>query len=82
MLNGTMDLNKDFKKFKCIKFQTDKYINRSYIVLFHEGSSIIEAVLLKKKIINIDGKSLLLLQRLILIIENQLLTLWQRLLQI
>ena len=56
--NNLSENNKDFKKFKCIKFQTDKYINRSYIVLFHEGSSIIEAVLLKKKIINIDGKSL------------------------
>ena len=47
--NNLSENNKDFKKFKCIKFQTDKYINRSYIVLFHEGSSIIEAVLLKKK---------------------------------
>ena len=56
--NNESEFKKDFKEFKCVKYQTDKYINQSFLVLFHEGSSIIEAILLKKKIINIDGKSL------------------------
>ena len=33
-------------------------ISEAFIVLFHEGSSIIQAVYLKKKIINLHGKYL------------------------
>ena len=53
-----LKITKILKNLNVLKFQTDKYINRSYIVLFHEGSSIIEAITTEKKIINIDGKSL------------------------
>jgi len=50
--------NNDFKQFKCDKFKTEEYISNSFIVLFHESSSIIQAILLKKKIINLQGKTL------------------------
>jgi len=46
---------KDFKNFKCVKFQTEKYITNAFLVLFHEGSSIVQAILLKKKIISLQG---------------------------
>ena len=46
---------KDYKNFKCIKFQTEKYINRAFLVLFFESSSIIQAVYLKKKILSLQG---------------------------
>jgi hypothetical protein len=46
---------KDYKNFKCAKFQTEKYINRAFLVLFFESSSIIQAVYLKKKILSLQG---------------------------
>lgn len=48
----------DFPNFKCVKFQTQNYVQKAFIVLFHEGSSIIQAILLKKKIICLNGKIL------------------------
>lgn len=48
----------DFRDLKCVKFETEKNINKAFIVLYHEGSSIIQAILLKKNILNIYGKYL------------------------
>ena len=48
----------DFKDLKCIKFQTEKYISQAFIIFFHEGSSIIQGIVQKKKIINLHGKIL------------------------
>lgn len=39
----------DFPNLKCVKFQTEDYVKKAFIILFHEGSSIIQAILLKKK---------------------------------
>jgi len=46
---------KDFKNFKCVKFQTERYINKAFLVLFFESSSIIQAIYLKKKILSLQG---------------------------
>ena len=48
----------DFKDLKCIKFETEKYISEAYLVVFHEGSSIVQAVVQKKRIINLYGEIL------------------------
>lgn len=50
--------NNDFLKFKCVKFKTEEYINKAFIVLFHESSTIVQAILLKKKIISLQGNIL------------------------
>ena len=50
--------NNDFNDFKCIKYKTEEYISKAYIVVFHEGSSIIQAIVSKKKIINLYGEIL------------------------
>ena len=49
---------KDFKDFKCVKFETEKFVSRAFLTVFHEGSNIVQAILLKKKIINLYGKLL------------------------
>tara|TARA_B100000029_G_scaffold459237_1_gene489215 strand:+ start:3227 stop:4438 length:1212 start_codon:yes stop_codon:yes gene_type:complete len=46
---------KDYKGFKCFKYKTEKFIAQSSHVVFLESSSIVQAVLLKKKIITIHG---------------------------
>lgn len=48
----------DFKDLKCIKFQTEKYMSQAFLIFFHEGSSIIQGIVQKKKIINLHGKIL------------------------
>ncbi len=48
----------DFKDLKCIKFETERYISEAFIIFFHEGSSIIQGIVQKKKIINLHGKIL------------------------
>ena len=51
--------NKNFlklrKKFKCVLRQTEKYIYKADVVVFFESSTIINAILLKKKIINLNS---------------------------
>ena len=42
---------KELNRFKMYKYQTEKYIFNSYILLFHDSSSIFSGILLKKKII-------------------------------
>ncbi len=56
--NNISEIRKDFRNFKCVKFKTENMIRDAFIVLYHEGSSIIQAILLKKKIINLYGKYL------------------------
>ena len=43
------------KRFKVVKYETEKFVSSAYIVVFHESSSIIQAILLKKKIITFTG---------------------------
>ena len=43
------------KKFKCVLRQTEKYIYKADVVVFFESSTIINAILLKKKIINLNS---------------------------
>jgi hypothetical protein len=50
--------NNDFGSLQCVKYQTEEYIKKAFIVLFHEGSSIVQAILLKKNIISLQGKIL------------------------
>jgi len=50
--------NKDYGKFECVKYQTEKFISKAFIVLYHEGSSVIQAILQKKNIINLHGNYL------------------------
>ena len=60
-LHPTSDLKKykkNIKKIKIIKYQTEKYINDAYLVLFHSSSSIIGALIKKKRIINLKSLSM------------------------
>lgn len=42
-------------KYKTTMYETEKYISNAFMVIFHEGSSIVQAILLKKKIITVYG---------------------------
>lgn len=46
---------KELKGFKMFKYQTEKYILNSYILLFHDSSSIFNGILQKKKIIHLKS---------------------------
>ena len=52
------NFNKIKKSFKCIKFETEEYIKKSYLCLFISSLSINIAILLKKNIIIINSKFL------------------------
>ena len=56
--NELAEKNNDYGKFDCIKYKTDEYIRKAFIVVFHESSSIIQAIMLKKRIICLEGKLL------------------------
>ncbi len=56
--NDISIIRKDFKDFTCIKFETEKYVSQGLIIIYHEGSSILQGFVQKKKIINIHGKIL------------------------
>lgn len=49
---------KELSGFKMYKYQTEKYILNSYLLLFHDTSSIFSGILLKKKIINLKSNSM------------------------
>ena len=49
---------KHFRKFEIFKYQTSENIRQAFIVVFHESSSIIDAILLKKKIISLKSDAL------------------------
>ena len=55
--NNFSEKNNDFKGFKTIKFQTVEYMNKADVIVFHEGSSIIQGLAMKK-IINLQGSFL------------------------
>ena len=48
----------NLKKFKVIKYRTQEYIKNSFIVIFHESSSVANAIFLKKRIICASSKTL------------------------
>ena len=49
--NKDKTIYKSLKNFKIVKYKTSEFIKDSHIVLFHESSPIMDAVILKKKII-------------------------------
>ena len=44
---------KIFKNFRVFQFQTQKYIFRSFLILFFDTSSILDGILLRKKMLAI-----------------------------
>ena len=46
---------KKLGKFKMYKYKTEKYILNSYLVLFHDSTSIFNAIISKKKIISLKS---------------------------
>ena len=50
--------NNDYGTFKCVKYKTEEFISKAFIVLYHEGSSVLQAIIQKKKIINLYGNYL------------------------
>lgn len=56
--NNISIIRKDYKDFTCVKFETEKYVSQGFIIIYHEGSSILQGFVQKKKIINIHGKIL------------------------
>ena len=50
--NNLSNNNDDFKGFKTVKYETVEYIRQADLIVFHEGSSIIQGVAMKK-IINL-----------------------------
>ena len=53
--NNDKYFKKKFKKFKILKFKTNQVIKDSFIVVFHESSSIIDAIIYGKKIISLNS---------------------------
>ena len=47
--NNIYELNNDFKDLFCVKNQTEQYISEASIVVFNEGSSIVQAIVQKKE---------------------------------
>lgn len=43
------------KDIKITQFETQKYISKAHLVVFHESSSVLDAIILQKKIINLQG---------------------------
>ena len=56
--NTNILLKKYLSKFSIVKHQTNVMIKNSHIVIFHESSAALDAVLLKKNIINLQSKLL------------------------
>jgi len=48
---------KNLKEFKIYKYKTEKYIINSFLVLFHDSTAILSAIMLKKKIISLKGNT-------------------------
>ncbi len=53
--NDDKYFKKKFKKFKILRFKTNQIIKDSYIVLFHESSSVLDAIIYGKKIISLNS---------------------------
>ena len=56
--SNKLEYQKIFKKFKVVKFKTETYLLKSYLVLFHESSITNLAILMNKKIIHLLTKNL------------------------
>ena len=56
--NNLALINNDYGKFKCVKYETDEFIKKAFIIVFHESSSITQGIMLKKRIICLGGKIL------------------------
>ncbi len=48
-------IKKYIKNLKLIKYQTQNYILKAHTVVFHESSSVLDAIFLKKRIINLQS---------------------------
>ena len=46
---------RNLRKFKICKYETDKHILHSFLILFHDSTAIFSAMLLKKKIISLKS---------------------------
>jgi len=53
--NNDGAIYKNFKKYKIIKYKTTETIRNSYIVLSHDSSATLDAILMKKNIICINS---------------------------
>ena len=47
-----------FKKFKVVQFQTKKFIRQAWILFLYETSSVVDAFILNKKIINLENSAM------------------------
>ena len=56
--NDLKKLKKFFPSFKVLKFQTLKFIQNSDLVLFHESSAALDAIILNKKLITLESNLL------------------------
>ena len=56
--NSDKYIYKNFKEFKILKYRTSEIIKDSYIILFHDSSAVLDAILMKKKIICIKSNIL------------------------
>ena len=60
-LHPSSDLNKEkkfFNNFKVVKFQTKKFIKQAWLVFLYETSSVVDAIILNKKIINLENSAM------------------------
>ena len=49
--NDTSIKNKDFEDFECVKYKTEEFVSKAFIVLYHEGSSVLQAIIQKKRLL-------------------------------
>ncbi len=48
-------ISKIYKGFKVVKLKTKEFIEKSFIVMFYDSSSVVDAIILKKKIIALNS---------------------------
>ena len=56
--SDNLKMKKIFPNFIVKQFETKKYVYQSELVLFFESSAIIDAIILKKKIMTINSKAM------------------------
>jgi len=49
---------RSFRNYKIVKYRTPEIINNSYLILFHDSSAALDAILLEKNILCIKSKIL------------------------
>jgi hypothetical protein len=52
------EIKKFFKKISVVKFKTRYYLTKSKLVIFHESSSVLDAIYLKKNIVSVESNYL------------------------